>query len=390
MFALAAALAVAPLVIAIYAYLAYPLILIVIAKLRPRRITTVIRAPWPSVTITVPVYNAASTISATLESVLQLDYPRELLQLLVISDASTDGTDDIVRGFASRGVELLRHPVRVGKTAGENAAIAAARGTIIVNIDATVSIPATSLKPLIQVFDDTTIGIASGRDVSVGDADNKATGAESRYVGYEMWIRDLETAVGSIVGASGCFYAIRRSVHAKPLPPDLSWDFASALVARQQGYRSVSVPDAVCIVPRTGRLGTELKRKVRTMARGISTLFYHRELMNPTRYGGFALMLVSHKLLRWLPYLLAPLAILALGVLAAEGIVARALLATILVGVVVGTTGLGRRSKTAPAPVALAGFVLASLIAGFLAWCDALRHAQLATWEPTPRPEAQT
>lgn len=390
MFALAAAIAVAPLVIALYAYVAYPLILIIIAKLRPQRITTFIGAPWPSVTITVPVYNAVSTITSTLESVLQLDYPRELLQLLVISDASTDGTDDIVRGFASRGVELLRHSVRVGKTAGENTAIAAARGTIIVNIDATVSIPATSLKPLVRVFDDTTIGIASGRDVSVGDADNKATGAESGYVGYEMWIRDLETAVGSIVGASGCFYAIRRSVHAKPLPPDLSWDFASALVARQQGYRSVSVPDAVCIVPRTPRLGTELKRKVRTMARGISTLFYHRELMNPARYGGFALMLVSHKLLRWLPYLLAPLAILALGVLAADSIVARALLATILAGVVVGTAGLGRRSKPAAVPVALAAFVLASLLAGFLAWCDALRHAQLATWEPTPRPEAQT
>lgn len=389
--AFAAVLAAAPLVIALYAYLGYPLVLWIVGKIRaggapaPAAVTE-----WPSVTITIPVYNAAASIRATIERLLQVDYPPERLQLLVISDASTDGTDDIVRALSGRGVELLRLQHRRGKTVAENAALTAARGDLIVNVDATIQIPSDSLKPLVRVFDDPTIGVASGRDVSIGDADHQGTGPESRYVGYEMWIRDLETRAGSIVGASGCFYAIRRSVHAKPLPPDLSWDFASALVARQQGYRSVSVPAAICIVPRTPRLGSELKRKVRTMARGISTLFYHRELMNPLRYGGFALMLVSHKLLRWLPYLLAPLAILALGVLAAEGIVARALLATILAGVVVGTTSLGRRSKTAPAPVALAGFVLASLIAGFLAWCDALRHAQLATWEPTPRPEAQT
>jgi cellulose synthase/poly-beta-1,6-N-acetylglucosamine synthase-like glycosyltransferase len=390
MFALAAALAVAPLITAIYAYIGYPLILLVIAKLRPRGIARIDNAPWPSVTITVPVYNAVSTISGTLESVLRLDYPKELLQVLVISDASTDGTDNIVRGFSSRGVELLRHQARVGKTAGENAAHVAARGTIIVNIDATVSVPAASLKPLVRVFDDSTIGMASGRDISVGDADNKGTGAESRYVGYEMWIRDLETAVGSIVGASGCFYAVRRGVHSKALPPELSWDFASALVARQQGYRSVSVPAALCIVPRTARLGTELRRKVRTMARGISTLFYHRELMNPARYGGFALMLVSHKLLRWLPYLLAPLALLAIGALAVKDVFARAVLAAVFAGLVVGIAGLRRHLKTAPAPVALASFVVASFVAGFMAWWSALRHAQLATWEPTPRPEPQT
>jgi cellulose synthase/poly-beta-1,6-N-acetylglucosamine synthase-like glycosyltransferase len=390
MFALAAALVAAPLVGAIYAYIGYPVILLVIAKMRPRDIARIEGAPWPSVTITVPVYNGESTIRATLASILQLDYPKGLLQVLVISDASTDGTDDVVRDFASRGVELLRHGARVGKTAGENAAHMAARGTIIVNIDATVSVPATSLKPLVRVFDDSTIGMASGRDVSVGDADNRATGAESRYVGYEMWIRDLETAVGSIVGASGCFYAVRRGVHSKPLPPDLSWDFASALVARQQGYRSVSVPAAVCMVPRTARLGTELKRKVRTMARGISTLFYYRELMNPTRYGGFALMLVSHKLLRWLPYLLAPLALLAISALAIEDVFARAVLATIFAGFVVGIAGLGRHLKTVPAPVAFASFIVASFVAGFMAWWTALRHTQLATWEPTPRPEPQT
>jgi cellulose synthase/poly-beta-1,6-N-acetylglucosamine synthase-like glycosyltransferase len=390
MLVFAAMLVAAPLFIALYAYVGYPLILWIVASVRPRGTSARHSAEWPSVTITVPVYNALSTIGATLEALLLLDYPRDRFQILVISDASTDGTDDVVRSFAGRGVELLRMPERRGKTAAENAALAASHGEILINVDSTILVPAESLKRLVRVFDDPTIGVASGRDVSVGDAGNQGTHAESRYVGYEMWVRGLETRVGSIVGASGCFYGSRRHVHGRPLPIGLSWDFAAALVARMQGYRSVSVPSAVCMVPRSAQIRTELSRKVRTMARGISTLFYHRALMNPLRYGGFAFMLISHKLLRWLPYLLAPVAYIALCLLAVESLSARALLGVLSAGLLVGIAGIRQRTSAPPKPVALAGFIVAVFSAGFLAWCAAIRQTQMAIWEPTQRPEAQT
>jgi cellulose synthase/poly-beta-1,6-N-acetylglucosamine synthase-like glycosyltransferase len=390
MFSIAVAFVLAPVVIAMYAYVAYPFVLWVIASTRPARTSTKAGTLWPSVTITVPVHNAVSRIRTTLERLLQLDYPRDLLQVLVISDASTDGTDDLVRQLAGRGVELLRLPQRIGKTAAENAAFAVARGEIIVNVDAAILVPANSLKPLVRVFDDPTIGVASGRDVSVGDIGQSRTSAESSYTGYEMWIRDLETRTGSIVGASGCFYGIRRCIHAKELPLGLSWDFASPLVARKQGYRSVSVPAAVCIVPRTAEIRTEITRKVRTMARGLRTLFYLRSLMNPLRYGSFALMLISHKLLRWVPYLLAPISFAALCLLAMQSVVARMLLGIVMAGLLVGTVGVYRRGSTASAPVALAVFAVAVLAAGIRAWWDAFRQTQMATWEPTPRPGAQT
>jgi cellulose synthase/poly-beta-1,6-N-acetylglucosamine synthase-like glycosyltransferase len=389
MHSIAIALALAPLVIAVYAYAGYPLVLWVMAAIRPTSAVTTTGTHWPSVTITIPVYNALGSIRETLERLLVLDYPRDLLQLLVISDASTDGTDDAVRLFEGRGVELLRLPNRIGKTAAENAALGVARGEIIVNVDATILIPADSLKPLVRAFDDPTVGVASGRDVSVGDTRHAGTSAESSYTGYEMWIRDLETRVGSIVGASGCFYGIRRSIHAKGLPHDLSWDFASPLVAREQGYRSVSVAAALCIVPRTAAIRTEITRKVRTMARGLSTLFYLRSLMNPFRYGGFALMLISHKLLRWVPYLLAPVALAALALLAGESVVARAALVVVATGLIVGAFGIRRGSKPSK-PIALAGFLVAVFSAGLLAWWEAARRAPMATWEPTPRRAAQT
>lgn len=386
MFAIAILIAAAPIVTALYAYVAYPAIIWVVARKRPMRHAVDKIGDWPVVTVTLPVYNEVSTIRATLERLLEVDYPTDRLQLLVLSDASHDGTDDIVREFAPRGIELLRAPSRRGKTAAENAAVAVARGDIIVNIDATVVVPAGSLKRLIRAFDDLTVGVASGRDVSVGAVGKRDTGAESGYTGYEMKVRDLETRVGSIVGASGCFYGIRRRIRGSVLPVGLSWDFASTLVARQQGYRSVSVPDAVCLVPRTAEIRSELRRKTRTMARGLSTLFYFRALMNPFRYGAFALMLISHKLFRWVPYLLLPAAILALGVVATRNNVAAILLAIVAIGLVSGAAAIRYGSSVRFKPLALAGFGVAAFTAGFLAWVDALRGARLVTWEPTPRP----
>ncbi|HJQ10591.1 MAG TPA: glycosyltransferase [Gemmatimonadaceae bacterium] len=381
-------IAVLPLVIAAYAYVVYPAVLWTISRIHGKARPTPRITSWPKVTVTVPVYNSELSIRATLEHLLEVDYDRDKLQILVISDASTDRTDEIVREYGTRGVELLRLPERRGKTAAENAALAASRGEILVNVDSTILVPRNSLKKLVRVFDDPTIGVASGRDVSKG-AGGDSTLTESRYVGYEMHVRDLESRVGSIVGASGCFYASRRSVHALPLPPGLSWDFAAALKARIQGLRSVSVQDATCIVPRAAQIRTELTRKSRTMARGLSTLFHYRALMNPFEHGGFALMLISHKLLRWLPYLLLPFAFAALCLLATENSQARIAVAAVTTFVIVGYAAIRQRNAKLSRPFALAGFVVAVFSAGFLAWLTAVRQTQLATWEPTPRPEIQ-
>ncbi len=386
MFALAVVIAAAPIAIAFYAYVAYPAIIWAVSRTRPHGNAGVQSDGWPAVTVTVPVYNECSTIRATLERLLELDYPRDRLQLLVLSDASNDGTDEIVRSLAGRGVELMRAPTRRGKTAAENAAVAVARGDIIVNVDATVVIVPGSLKQLIRAFEDPTVGVASGRDVSVGAAGKHEAGAESGYTGYEMRVRDLETRAGSIVGASGCFYGIRRSIRVSTLPSGLSWDFASTLVAREQGYRSVSVPGAVCLVPRTAEIRSELRRKTRTMARGLNTLFHFRALMNPFKYGGFALMLISHKLFRWVPYLLLPAAILALGLLATQSNVAAVLLAIVAVGLVTGAAAIRYDSSIRLKPLTLMGFVVVAVSAGFLAWVDALRGTGMVTWDPTPRP----
>lgn len=342
---------------------------------------------WPPISISLPAYNEEASIGRTLERLLDLEYPAHRRQIVVVSDASTDATDGIVRGYADRGVELVRLEKRSGKTAAEAAAIPHLTGDIVVNTDATISIPSASLKPLVRAFSDPTVGVASGRDVSVAAAEAAANDSESSYVGYEMWVRGLETRLGSIVGASGCFYAIRRHLHRPDYPPQLSRDFASCLIARAAGYRSVSVDEAVCYVPRVGSLEREYRRKVRTMARGLSTLWHERALLDPLRHGRFAWMLVSHKLSRWLVWLTWPTAVVGLGLLALVWPVFWLPAAVAVAGLAAGWVGWKASGDGSPAMRGLRplSYAVMSAFAGFGAWARALRGRRLAIWEPTRR-----
>jgi cellulose synthase/poly-beta-1,6-N-acetylglucosamine synthase-like glycosyltransferase len=377
----------APFALAIYAYALYPTLLRLLAFSRSARAVPAAAGDptsWPLISITVPAYNEERAIRATIENLLACDYPADRREIMVVSDASTDGTDAIVREYADRGVTLLRLPQRGGKTAAENAAGAAVRHDIVINTDASVRVKHDSLKPLVRMFADPTVGVASGRDVSVGDVAAESSAGESGYVGYEMGLRALETRVGSIIGASGCFYAFRRSVYDTQFPDALSRDFASVLIAREQGYRSVSVDQAVCFVPRTVSLDAEFRRKIRTMARGLATLWYKRALLNPFRYGAFSFMLASHKLARWLVYAALPLAGIGLILLATTGTLGVAMLALSVLGVGAGI--LGMRWRGAPRAIRMAGFAFASALAGVIAWKDALARKRRPIWEPTRRP----
>jgi len=370
-----------------YSYLGYPALLKAIGAFRARRVDWPDPAEWPRVTVTIPCYNEEASIGATIESLLALPYPADRRQILIISDASTDRTDEIVASYADRGVELLRLPKRGGKTAAENAAAPLVRGEIVVNTDATIRIEPGSLMRLVRAFQDPTVGVASGRDISVGSAQDAANRGESGYVGYEMWVRGLETRVGSIVGASGCFFASRRELHDALFPEALSRDFAACLIAREHGYRAVSVDEARCRVPRAASLRAEYRRKVRTMARGLDTLYFKRHLLNPFRYGWFSVALISHKLCRWLFQLTMPLAVVGLCLLAWHGRHwAAATLLLCAAGAILGVLAMRwPPEKKMPAPLAITGFAFWSNLAGLVAWVKLFQGERNPVWEPTRR-----
>lgn len=371
-----------------YTYAGYPLMLWMAAARTRRRVIPRPPETWPRITIIVPAYNEAAAIAATIEALLALDYPADRRQLLVLSDASTDGTDAIVQTFAARGVELLRMPVRGGKTAAENAARSHITGEIVVNTDASVRPHPASLRRLVTALEDPEVGVASARDVSVARLDTAAAAnvGESAYVGYEMWVRALETRVSGIVGASGCLYAIRTHLHGYTLPDTLSRDFAAALEARRRGFRAVSVDDAICFVPRGASLHQEYRRKVRTMTRGLATLVYFRRLLNPFWYGAFAWMLASHKLCRWLLPWASVLIVAACAMLAVQETGARLALAAIGAAGIAAIAGWHwPAARRMPRIFALPAFTLAGLVAGLHAWGRVLGRRPAPTWEPTRR-----
>jgi hypothetical protein len=223
--------------------------------------------------------------------------------------------------------------------------------------------------------------------VSVARLDAEQNVGEAGYVGYEMAVRDAETRLYGIVGASGSFYGIRPHLHRLPLPADLSRDFAAALHAEEQGYRAVSVPEAVAYVPRATSLQAEYRRKVRTMQRGMRTLWHKRHLLNPFRHPVFSWMLWSHKVARWALPWAALAALVALAVIALAEPWAALLLALAVAGVAVGALGwrAAAAGRSLFRPVYILAYALMGNVAAMQAAVNAVVAGGAAVWEPTRR-----
>jgi len=375
-----------PVVLAVYSYVAYPAVLWFLAHGRPNTLVTDETDYQPSISIVVPAYNEETQIAGAIEALLAQDYPHDKMQILILSDASTDATDRIVSSYADRGVELMRMPKRSGKTAMENAACRLLRGDIIVNSDASIRLHPNTTRKLIEQLSDPSIGVASGRDVSVSVGRPQANATEARYVNYEMRLRALETQAGGIVGASGCCYAIRADLHRLPIPPDLSRDFSAALTARAHGFRAVSVDDAIAFVPRTQTLRREYARKVRTIARGMETLLGVAHMLDPMRYGAFSWRLISHKVCRWLVPLAGVPALIGLLFLASTHLWARlALITLVVLGSVAAFGALWPPSRPMPRLLSFISFGVAANVAVIHAVCRLVYAGDDKIWEPTRR-----
>jgi hypothetical protein len=216
--------------------------------------------------------------------------------------------------------------------------------------------------------------------------DQSANVTEAGYVNYEMSVRDLETRTGGIVGASGSCYAIRADLHKIPLRDDLSRDFSSALTARLHGFRAESARDAVCFIPRTASLKAEYRRKVRTISRGMDTLYNRRQLLDPTCYGVFAWKLFSHKVCRWLLPISVVGGMVGLFLLAPSHLWARITLFAAAGLVMVALVGaLWPSSRAMPRPISLVAFGVAANLAVLNALWRVVAGHQDHVWEPTRR-----
>jgi len=283
-----------------YTYVGYPLVLWALGRLRPRHVRK--QRIGPSVSVIIAARNEAGKIRQKIDNTLTLDYSPSLLEVIVASDASDDGTDEIVREFAPQGVRLVRSPQRGGKEYVQGLAVAVARGEILVFTDVATILEPDALSHLVENFADLTVGAVSTEDVLMDSSGNPT--AEGLYVKYEMWVRRLESRFHSLVGLSGSCFAIRKELCAD-WSPTLASDFLEAMQAARRGYRSVVDPAVRGRFPAVVSAQLELPRKIRTFLRGITVLVANLDMVNPSTHGRFAFQLASHKLLRFLsPFLL--------------------------------------------------------------------------------------
>lgn len=285
-----------------WVYAGYPALLWLLKALGIRRPLRADRIE-PRVTLIVSAYNERQVIAAKLENCRRLDYPADRFEVIVVSDASDDGTDDIVQA-AGPPARLLRMETRGGKTVGLNAALRAARGDIVVFSDANAMYERDALRMLVRNFADPRVGAVTGESRYEIGADDASTESEGAYWSYEIWIKGLESSLGSVVGGDGAIYAIRRGLYRDLAPGDLS-DFVNPLQIVAQGYRNVYEPAAVSWEGGAEGYGAEFRRKVRIVNRAWRATHKMRALLNPFRYGFFSLQYLSHKVLRWLvPWLM--------------------------------------------------------------------------------------
>jgi glycosyltransferase involved in cell wall biosynthesis len=284
----------------LYTYAGYPLWMYLRSRLQPhpQRQGSIL----PTVSIILAVHNGAGLLRQKVAHLLSLDYPQDRLEIEIVSDGSTDGTDDILKEFQDPRVKCFRCPEHSGKAAALNIGIESATGEILLFLDIRPWIESQALQLLISNFDDPRVGCVTGELVLRDDGhDAGAEAVGGLYWRYEQWIRNCEARVDSPLGVYGGFYAIRRKL-ASALPAGtILDDMLQPLSVIRQGYRSVLDLRARVYDIWPKSLRGEFHRKVRTLAGNFQLLQLAPWLLS--RQNRLRFELISHKLMR----LLAPL-----------------------------------------------------------------------------------
>ncbi len=362
------------LLLAIHPFITYPLSLWVLARLRPRPVLAAGLAP-DRAAFCVCAYNEEQVIRAKVENMLAAGEALGGLEVLVYVDGETDGTAAIVREFGDR-VRLVASPARLGKTYGMNALAALTTAEILVFSDANVLFAPDALPKLLAPFADPAVGCVCGHLIYTRPEGNATAATGSLYWRLEEAIKRLESATGSVMGADGSIFALRRAIH-EPPPLDLIDDMYVSLAALCRGHRIVRVADALAYEEAVSRPAEEFRRKVRIACQAFNV---HRALWPRLRRLP-ALDLykyVSHKLLRWLTA-----GLLVAGVLCWAGAIAAAeawwlLAGTAVVGVVVGSAMFTARSGLLATLRDILGAFVATGIGVWRSW----RGDRFQTWNP--------
>jgi cellulose synthase/poly-beta-1,6-N-acetylglucosamine synthase-like glycosyltransferase len=371
-----------------YTYLGYPVLVWLMSRFGERKVQR--GAIEPTVSIIITAYNEERHLTEKLQNTLSLDYPAKKTEIIVTSDCSSDTTDEIVRKFASAGVRLHRQPERLGKTAAQNEAVRLAQGEIILFSDATTLYQPDVVRNIVPNFADASVGCAAGRLVYIDPSQSSVGQGAKSYWGYESFLKRHESRACSLIGTSGCLYAVRRSAYV-PLYNEACSDFIIATKMVEQGLRTVYEPDAVCTEETNTRPDREMRMRVRVIAQTYTDLWRHRAMLNPFTTGFYAVQLISHKVMRYLVPVFLFLLLAASTVLAQTSTFYAVIAGTHLVFFLTAAlSALLEHFGVSIRLLALPRYFVLTNLAAVLAFYEFLSGNRYAHWEPIRDSNATT
>ena len=291
----------------LYSYVGYLAVLKLIVLLKPERQPVRGLGAELSVTLLISAYNEEAVIEKKILNSLALDYPEDLLEIIVVSDGSTDGTCEIVSRYADRKVKLLHYEGRIGKTACLNRAMLEVRGDVIVFSDANSEYQQDAIRELVKHFSSESVGFVTGRTVYLSADGMRTTAPIGMYSKLEQWTKTLESEIASCIGADGAIFALRKALYAPLSNSDIN-DLVIPLAVVAQGYAGKLENNAVCFETMSIRPVDEFVRQVRITNRTIRAIVKYSKLLDPGSFGFFSFEFFSHKVARLLvPFFLLTL-----------------------------------------------------------------------------------
>jgi glycosyltransferase involved in cell wall biosynthesis len=288
-------------ILSLYSLLLYPFLLILINFIRGEEYSGCSKKSKKSriISIIITVYNGERYVIEKLSNVLKLKRSFFEMEVFIISDGSTDNTDQLAQKFIDKNVHFIRSPHRMGKGHCQSLALKQAKGDVVVFTDISVRTSSSALVKLLRYFDDPKVGAVSSADKYIYSKRMNFLLWEELYLKYEMWLRLLETKCAGLIGMSGSLCAARRCVTDNMCNETCS-DFWLAINARRLGYKCVQASNVWGCYPSVVNNNENLTRRIRTIHRGMKGLWFNRDMLNIARYGMFSFQLASHKLMRWL------------------------------------------------------------------------------------------
>lgn len=288
--------------IIVYTYVGYGILLFLIIKIRRffkigNKVAT--NASYePQVTLFITAYNEKDYVAAKMKNTLELEYPKEKMNIIWVTDGSDDGTPDLLKGYPHTTVHHLNE--RNGKIGAMNRGMGFVKTPIVIFSDANTNLGKESIRRIVNLFGNPKVGCVSGEKRIINKESDVASGAgEGIYWKYESALKKWDAELYSVVGAAGELFAIRTKLYQHVEKDTLLDDFMISLRVAQDGYTIQYDPEAYAIETASANVKEELKRKIRISAGGIQSIVRLRSLLNIFKYGTLSFQYISHRVLRW-------------------------------------------------------------------------------------------